>query len=120
AHAADELHDYDLAVVSYTKAARDRPGDREAQLGLERARLRASEAHLLRGRRLFAVGKYDDAVIELQIASDLNPANGDADRDLRVARAAIRAKLSAPAEGKTALQTLLARTRDLPPAGYEL
>lgn len=120
ARAADELHDYDVAVANYARAARERPRDREAQLGLERAKLRAGEAHLLRGRRLFAVGKYDDAVLELQIASELNPTNGDAERDLRAARAAVRAKLAAPAEGKTALQTLLARTRDLPPAGYEL
>ena len=120
ARAADELHDYDVAVANYTRAARERPSDREVQLALERAKLRAAEAHLLRGRRLFAVGKYDDAVIELQIASDLNPTSGDAERDLRAARAAVRAKLAAPAEGKTALQTLLARTRDMAPAGFEL
>jgi len=117
---AEALHDYDLAVANYIKAARLHPGDREIQLSLTRAKLRAAEAHLARGRRLFAVGKYDDAVLELQIAYDLNPTSGDAERDLRAARAAVRAKLAAPAEGQTALQTLLARTRDLPPAGFEL
>ncbi len=66
------------------------------------------------------MGRYDDAVLELQIANDLNPSNGDAERDLRAARAAVRAKLAAPAEGKTALETLLAHTRDLPAAGYDL
>jgi tetratricopeptide (TPR) repeat protein len=120
ARQSDELRDYDTAVARYSKVLREHPGNQEAQLGLERAKLRASEAHLLRGRRLFQIGKYDDAVLELQIASDLNPTSGDAERDLRAARAAVRAKLAAPAEGKTALETLLSRTRDLPAAGYEL
>jgi general secretion pathway protein D len=120
ARQSDELRDYDTAVARYSKVVRERPANQEAQLGLERAKLRASEAHLLRGRRLFQIGKYDDAVLELQIASDLNPTNADADRDLQAARSAVRAKLAAPAEGKTALETLLSRTRDLPAAGYEL
>jgi len=88
ARQADEMRDYDVAVAQYTTQLRKHPSDREAQLGLERAKLRASDAHLGRGRRLFSLGKYDDAVLELQIASDLNPTNGDADRDLRAARAA--------------------------------
>ena len=95
-----ELHDYDIAVANYAKALREQPGDREARLGLERAKLRAAEAHLARGRRLIAMGRYEDAVLELQIASDLNPTNGDAERDLRSARAAVRTKLAAPAEGQ--------------------
>src|SRR5689334_13940371 len=82
ARQSDELRDYDTAVARYSKILREHPTNQEAQLGLERAKLRASEAHLLRGRRLFQVGKYDDAVLELQIASDLNPTNSDAERDL--------------------------------------
>src|SRR5207247_838648 len=120
AHVADEMRDYDLAVAQYTKVVREHPNNQDAQLGLARAKLRASDAHLAHGRRLFAQGKYDDAVLELQIASDLNPTNSVAERDLRAARSAIRTKLAAPVEGKTALETLLARTRDLAPAGYEL
>jgi general secretion pathway protein D len=120
ARQADELRDYDVSVAQYAKVLREHPSNRDAQLGLERAKLRASEAHLVRGRRLFAIGRYDDAVLELQIASDLNPTSSDAERDLRTARTAVRAKLAAPADGKTPLETLLARTRDLPAAGYEL
>src|SRR5262245_16736550 len=120
ARQADELRDYDVAVAKYTKVVREHPDNQEARLSLERAKLRASDAHLARGRRLFAIGKYDDAVLELQISSDLNPTNSDAERDLRTARAAVRAKLAAPAEGKTALESLLSRARDLPPVGNDL
>ena len=120
ARQADELRDYDVAIAQYAKVVRLHPNDQAARLGLERAKLRGSDAHLARGRRLFAIGKYDDAVLELQIASDLNPTNSAAETDLRAARSAVRAKLASPAEGKTALETLLSRTRDLAPAGYEL
>jgi general secretion pathway protein D len=120
ARAADDLRDYDVAVAQYMKELRQHPGNREAQLGLEKAKLQASDAHLLRGRRLTSQGRYDDAVVELQLASELNPTNSDAERELRAVRSALRTKLAAPAEGQTALESLLARTRDLPPAGNEL
>lgn len=120
ARQADELRDYDTAVAQYAKVLREHPTNRDAQLGLERAKLRASEAHLVRGRRLFAIGRYEDATLELQIASDLNPTSGDAERELRAARAAVRAKLAAPPEGKTQLETVLARTQYLFPAGFDL
>ena len=120
AHAADSLHDYDVAVAAYAKTLRERPGDREAAAGLDRAKLRAAEAHLARGRRLVAMGRYEDAVLELQISFDLNPTSGDTDRELRNARAAVRTKLAAPAEGRTPNETLLDRMRDAAPVGYEL
>ena len=120
AHVADEMRDYDVAVAGYAKALRERPADREAAAGLERAKLRASDAHLARGRRLMAVGRYEDAALELQIASDLNPTSGDAERELRTARAAVRTKLATPTEGKTANDSLLDHMRDAAPAGYEL
>jgi general secretion pathway protein D len=120
AHVADEMREYDVAVANYAKALRERPGDREAAAGLERSKLRASEAHLTRGSRLFAVGRYEDAVLELQIASDLNPTSGDAERELRAARAAVRAKLAVPTDGKTDNENLLDHMRDAAPAGYEL
>jgi general secretion pathway protein D len=120
ARQADQLGDYDTAVAAYASVVRQNPSDREAQLGLERAKLRASEAHLLRGRRLLATGRYEDAVLELQIAADLNPTSGDAERQLRAARAALREPLAAPPEGETALETLLARTPDISAEGHTL
>jgi general secretion pathway protein D len=120
AQAADDMHDYDLAVARYARVVRERPTDRDAQLGLERAKLRASNEHLLAGRRLYAQGRYEDAVVELQLAHELNPSNGDAEQDLRAVRLALRAQLNRPQDGRTELESLLARTRDLAPAGHEL
>ncbi|MEO8480590.1 MAG: hypothetical protein ABI634_00175 [Acidobacteriota bacterium] len=120
AQAADDLQDYDLAVARYAKVAREHPENREATSGLERAKLRASDAHFVRGRRLFGQGRFDDAVLELQLASELNPSNGDAANSLREVRLALRARVSRSESGQTSLETLLERTRDLAPAGYEL
>ena len=48
--AAERFQDYDRAVVEYTKAVRAKPDDRAARLALDRARLRASQAHYFRGQ----------------------------------------------------------------------
>lgn len=117
AHQAEDTRDYDLAVANYTKALRANPNDRDAQAGLDRARLRGSEAHFFSGQRLGAAGKFEDAVVELQLAVELNPGNGDAERALRSTRTALRNKLAVEDNGQTALETVLARTRaKLPPS----
>ena len=104
---AEYQQDYDRAVVEYTKALRLKPGDADARAGLERAKVRASEAHLQRARRLSATGKLDEALVEYQIAAELNPANGDIEKELRATRAQLRAKVVVSAEGKTRLETLI-------------
>ena len=79
---AEHRQDYDRAVVEYTKALRLRPDDADARLGLERAKLRASEDHFQRGRRLAATGKLDEALVEYELAAELNPTSADIDEEL--------------------------------------
>ena len=117
---AERRQDYDRAVVEYTKAVRQHPDDANARLGLDRARLRASQDHFLRGRRFAATGKLDQALVEYEVASELNPGNGDIDEDLRATRNKLRAKVAVAREGKTELQTIIERARDLPPPGLDL
>jgi general secretion pathway protein D len=117
---AERRQDYDRAVVEYTKAIRLNPNDTDARLALERARLRAAQDHYARGRRLAAVGKLDAALVEYEAAAELNPTNGDIDQELRSTRNKLRTKVVVAREGKTELQTLIERTRDLPPVGFDL
>ena len=117
---AEHRQDYDLAVVEYAKSLRLRPDDANTRAALERAKLRASDEHFSRGRRLAATGKFDQALVEYQVAAELNPSNGDLDRELLATRTKLRTKIAVAREGKTELQTLIERARDLPPPGMDL
>lgn len=117
ARQAESLRDYDLAVAEYTKVLRAHPDHRDARLGLDRAKLRAAEAHAERGRRLLAIGKYDEAVVELQLSLELNPGDATVEKTLRTTRTALRSQLAVEANGQTALEAVLARTRaSVPPS----
>jgi general secretion pathway protein D len=118
--AAERRQDYDVAVVEFTKAVRLRPDDSEARLSLDRAKLRAAQDHFARGRRFAAMGKLDEALVEYQLASELNPTSAEIDGELRSTRNKLRAKVAVAHEGKTDLQSLIERTRDLPPPGLDL
>src|SRR5439155_14601109 len=120
ARTAEQQQDYDRAVVEYTKAVRLHPDDPDARLGLERAKLRASQDHFQRGRRLAAAGKYDQALVEYELAAEMNPTGGEIEDELRATRNKLRAKIAVAREGKTELQTLIERARDLPPPGLDL
>ena len=117
---AERRQEYDSAVVEYAKAIRLRPDDKTARVGLERAKLRASQDHFMRGRRFAAMGKLDQALVEYEVASELNPTNGDVDDELRSTRNKLRAKVAVAREGKTELQTMIERARDLAPPGLDL
>src|SRR5688572_19752993 len=64
---AEQLQEYDRAIIEYSKVLRDDPDNEDARRALERMRLRASLEHLTRGRRLTAGGRLEEAVAELQI-----------------------------------------------------
>src|SRR6516225_7771805 len=120
AHGAERRQDYDMAVVEYTKALRLNPDDTEARVSLERAKLRAAQDHFVKARRLAATGKLDLALAEYEVAAELNPSDSTIDEELRATRNKLRAKVAVSREGKTELQTLIERSRDLPPPGLDL
>jgi general secretion pathway protein D len=117
---AENAQDYDRAVVEYTKTVRANPDNRTAQLALDRARIRASQDHYFRGRRLQATERFEEALAEFQLASELNPAASDVDAALRDTRQKLRTRLAVSREGKTELQSLVERSRNFAPEGFEL
>src|SRR5207237_7617822 len=117
---AEQAQNYDVAVVEYTKAVRLHPDDMNARTALDRAKLRASQDHFNRGRRFAATGKLDQSLMEFEVASELNPSSGEVDDELRSTRNKLRAKVAVAREGKTELQTIIERARDLPPPGLDL
>jgi len=120
AQQADQAQDYDRAVVEYTKVVRAHPENREARASLERAKLRAAQEHTNRGRRLAGLERFEEAVVEYQLASELNPTDSRVDEALRDARQKARAKVAVTRGGKTQLESLIERTRDLPAPGLDL
>jgi general secretion pathway protein D len=117
---AERTDDYDRAVIEYTKALKEKPDDPEARAALDRARLRASQEHFFKGRRLAAAERYEEALPELQLAAELNPSNADVEAALRDTRQKLRTKIAVSRAGKTQLEALVERTRDMPPAGLAL
>jgi general secretion pathway protein D len=120
ARTAERAENFDQAVVEYTRALQDRPGDTALRRDLERARLRAAQHHYAQGRRRTGQGDYQEALVEFQISAELNPDSGEIQDALRDTRLAVQTELSARGADKTALESLIARTRDLPPIGLEL
>jgi general secretion pathway protein D len=118
-NAEAEQH-YDLAVAEYTKVLRAHPDNREARLGLERAKLRASQEHFTSGRRLSSMGKLEEALVEFQIAAELNPANGDIERELQATRSQLRTKVAVREDGKTRLESVIANSLEAPLPGRDL
>ncbi|MDE0829435.1 MAG: hypothetical protein OSB03_09560, partial [Vicinamibacterales bacterium] len=120
ARTAELSEDYDAAVIEYTRALRERPNDRGLQRDLERAKLRAGQYHYALGRRQAGLGNYDDALVEYQIASEMNPNSGEIQDALRETRNAVQARLIAREEGQTELEALIERASALPPDGFAL
>jgi len=118
--AAESQQDYDRAVVEYTKVLRAEPNNRNVAAALEQVKLRAAQDHFNRGRRMASVGKLEEALIEYQLASELNPSNGTVVDEMRTVRSQLRAKISVNEEGKTQLQTLIQRSLDAPMPGADL
>ena len=117
---AEARQDYDIAVAEYTKLLRENPDHKDARLGLERAKLRASQDHFARGRRLAATGKLEEALVEYQIASELNPANSDIQTELQDTRRQLRTKVAVREDGKTRLESLIDQSLEAPLPGADL
>jgi general secretion pathway protein D len=117
---AEFAQDYDRAVIEYTRALQRDPDNRSARQGLERSKARAAENHYSRGRQLNAAGRLDEALVELQMASELNPADGNVQDLLASVRTQLRTKIAVAREGKTELETLIERAQKLPPPGLDL
>jgi general secretion pathway protein D len=120
ARTAERNDDFDRAVVEYNRILSEDPDNKDARQALDMARLRASQQHFAAGRRLVEAGKLNEALVEFQLASELNPGSGTIDEALRAVRTQLRTKVAVAREGQTQLEALIERTRDLPPPGLDL
>ena len=98
---AEAQQDFDRAVVEYAKVVRARPDDRTARAALEQAKIRAAQDHFTRARRLASIGKLEEALVEYQLAAELNPTSSQIEEEMRRARVQMRAKIAVSEDGKT-------------------
>ncbi len=66
---------WDQAVLAFSKAVAQDPGNTQYKVSLARARLRASQDHFDRGKRYLAAGQLEPAMAELQQTVFLDPNN---------------------------------------------
>ena len=117
---AEMSQNYDLAVAEYTKLLRANPDSREFKQGLERAKLRSSQDHFANARRLSASGKLEEALVEYQLAAELNPASADIEHERQETRTQLRAKIAVREDGKTRLESLIEQSLAAPLPGANL
>ena len=117
---AELAQDYDRAVIEYTRALQANPDNRAARQGLDRATLRAAQNHFTRARRFYADGMLNEALVELQLAAELNPTDANVEEMLNRVRTQVRTKIAVARDGKTDLETLIERSQNLRPAGFDL
>jgi general secretion pathway protein D len=112
---AESRDDFDRAVLDYARALKERPGNTSYRLSLERARLRAAEAHLVAARRFDGRGHTKEALDEARLALDLNPDSGDVRSFIRDVEARTRA-----AGAAASLDAIKERVRERPLSGLTL
>ncbi len=120
ARSAESQQNYDIAVAEYTKLLRNNPNSREARQGLERAKLRASQDHFSRARRLSSTGSLEESLVEYQLAAELNPGNAEIQRELQDTRTQLRTRVAIREDGKTRLESLIAQSLAAPLPGSDL
>jgi general secretion pathway protein D len=117
---AEQAGDFDQAVAAYTKAIQQKPGDRTSRQALQRARLRAAQHHYTQGGRYAYAGKLDQALVEYQLAAELNPVGKEIEEAVRATRIQLRTRVAVARGGQTRLETLVERSQSLSPPGMDL
>ncbi len=106
---------WDEAVLAFAKATAEDPTSSRNQLGLIRAKLRASAAHFDRGRKYLQAGQLDLAVKELQETVILDPTNEYAQVELKKALDRLEFKRTQPSEFDGAQAEAERRAQELGP-----
>src|ERR1700722_11963057 len=70
---AEELKDYDTALVHYDRALKAKPSDVEYELKVDRMRFEAAQAHVNEGQKLRKQGDNKMALAEFQKAMQIDP-----------------------------------------------
>ena len=84
---AEAREDYDAAYMFYQQAYAKNPKDLEFRAAVYRVRVSASGVHIMKGRKLMAVGDEQGALVEFLRASEVDPGNEAARQEIAKVRA---------------------------------
>jgi general secretion pathway protein D len=107
---AEEVGDWDQAVLHYIELVRGDPGSIEYRAGLLRAKLQASLAHFELAKKYQEAGHLERALVELQEAVQLDPTNQYAQVELDKVREQLKAQRE-ERDYAASLDTLKERSR---------
>jgi len=89
---AEELQDYDTALLHYQRALREDPTNTEYKLKAARLRFEAANYHLSMGEKLRDKGDLALALAEFQKAASIDPANSQAEQEVQHVLEALAAR----------------------------
>ncbi len=92
---AEDIQDYDTAVVHYQRALKADPTSVEYKLKLDRMRFEASQSHVEHGQKLVQQGELQLALAEFQKAMLIDPSSPVAQQETQKTLDAIAAKQAA-------------------------
>lgn len=101
---------WDLAVLAYQKAVELDPDSNTYKLGLTRAKLRAAQVHLEKGKLYRASGQLELSRVELEQSLALDPTNDSCRVEMKRVDADIEARRREN-EGETPVEKAKAKTR---------
>jgi general secretion pathway protein D len=106
-----EKKQWDEAMAAYERALTEDPSDVSYRIAAEKARIAASQVHLENGLKLRSKGQLNEALVEIQRASGLNPASVAAAQEiLRTQEMIERERLRVQETGKEAPAEIRALT----------
>ena len=92
---AEDLQDYDTALVHYERALRSNPSNPEYKLRATRMHFEDGQFHLEQGEKAFDKGDLQLALAEFEKAQAVDPANDAADQEIQKTMGLIAEKSSA-------------------------
>lgn len=101
----------DAAITYYEEVLEEEPANLEARVALMQVRARASQMHQKLGLEAREAGNLEQAVLELELAIRLDPANERAQRELRQVEEELAEERRAERARRTPTEVALERAR---------
>ncbi|MFN7971624.1 MAG: cohesin domain-containing protein [Acidobacteriota bacterium] len=108
---ASVTEDWDKAFTEYVRANAIDPGNSTYKVAVERARLKASQAHFKKGRVEYLRGEIEDAILQFEQAIVLDPTNEYFADELEKAKKEVEKKKSKEDREKGEIEALKEKVR---------